>query len=93
MRSIISNEWQCLVCGTTYNLHKHHIFEGTSNRKNSEKYGCWVYLCSRHHNGSNAGVHYCKPLDTKLKRKCQEVWESLFGDRAAFIKIFGRSWS
>lgn len=90
MESIISKEKTCFVCGTPYNLHKHHIF-GASNRKHSENYGLWVYLCARHHNMSDAGVHFNKELDTELKELAQEKWEEIHGNRAEFRKIFGKS--
>lgn len=90
-KSIISNKHECLVCKTTFNLHKHHIFYGSANRKLSEKYGCWCYLCARHHNMSDAGVHFDKPLDIKLKQYCQKKWEEKYGDRQEFIKVFGKS--
>ena len=66
-KSIVSNERICLVCSTTHNLHKHHIFYGTGKRMLSEKYGCWCYLCGVHHNLSIAGVHFNKALDNELK--------------------------
>ena len=90
-KSIISNDKMCLVCGFPQ-VHKHHIFYGTSNRKQSEKYGCWVYLCERHHNMSNEGVHFDKALDIKLKKFCQEKWEAKYGDREQFINVFGKSY-
>jgi len=92
MQSIISNERVCLVCGTTNDIHKHHIFYGSANRKLSEKHGCWCYLCAAHHNFSNAGVHFNKALDLELKERCQAEWESRNGGRADFIRVFGRSW-
>lgn len=91
-RSIISNECECLICKTTRGLHRHHIFFGTANRKKSEEYGCWCYLCYRHHLGSNFAVHYNHDLDLRLKRLCQRKWEQKYGDRADFIKVFGKSW-
>ena len=91
-KSIISNEKFCLICGTPYNLHKHHIFEGTGRRKLSEKYGCWCYLCARHHNMSNEGVHFNKLLDTSLKQQCQKAWEYSLGTRDEFIMLFGRNY-
>lgn len=90
--SIMSNERCCFVCGATSNLHRHHIFYGTANRKNSEKYGCWVYLCPFHHNMSNAGVHFNKPFDEKLKQICQRAFELEIGSRQDFIKVFGRNY-
>lgn len=91
-RSIISNSPECLVCQTTFNLHKHHIFFGTANRKLSEKYGCWCFLCADHHNMSDAGVHFNKALDLKLKRYAQEKWENENGTREDFIRTFGKSY-
>lgn len=90
-RSILSNEKECLVCGTTYNIHKHHIFYGRANRKLSEKWGCWCYLCARHHNLSTEGVHFNHPLDLKLKQHCQQVFEQDH-TRQEFRAIFGKSW-
>jgi hypothetical protein len=91
MKSIISNEKYCLVCGLP-NVHKHHIYEGTGRRKLSEKYGCWCFLCPRHHNMSNEGVHFNKILDLKLKQQCQKAWEFQYGSREDFIKVFNRSY-
>ena len=90
-KSIISNERCCLVCGTTFDLHKHHIFYGSANRKLSEKYGCWCYLCARHHNMSCEGVHFNKILDTKLKQQAQKAFEYNNPD-LNFIKIFGKNY-
>ena len=91
-RSIISNERVCYICETPSVLHKHHIFYGTANRKNSEKYGCWVYLCANHHNMSNAGVHFDKDFDRFLKRLAQIKFEECNGSREDFIKIFGKNY-
>jgi hypothetical protein len=92
MESIIQKEKQCLVCGTTYNLHSHHIFGGTSNRKQSEKYGLKVWLCAYHHNMSNEGVHFNKHLDNHLKQMGQRHFETRYGNREEFIKVFGKSY-
>lgn len=90
--SIISNERVCYVCGTPINLHKHHVYPGNGRREVSEKYGCWVYLCAKHHNMSNAGVHHDKKLDLHLRRLCQARWETKYGDRDEFRKAFGCSY-
>ena len=74
MQSILQNEKYCWVCGTTYNLHKHHIYGG-GNRQVSEANGFWIYLCAKHHNMSNDGVHFNKELDTTLKMVCQQEFE------------------
>jgi len=90
-KSIICNERECLVCKTPYNLHKHHVFEGTANRKLSEKYGCWCYLCAKHHNMSNESVHFNKALDNKLKKYAQSKFEEAYQE-LEFLKIFGRNY-
>ena len=91
MKSIIQSEKECFVCGTTYNLHDHHIIYGTSNRKQSEKYGLKVWLCMEHHTGSS-GAHFNRPLDMYLKKIAQEKFEALHGPRNEFIKVFGKSY-
>jgi len=91
-RSLISDERQCYVCGTTLNLHRHHIYPGNGRREVSEKYGCWVYLCARHHNMSNAGVHFDKKLNDHLRRLCQKRWEKAYGTRKEFVQHFGRNY-
>lgn len=91
MQSVIQKEKRCYVCGTTYGLHDHHIFHGTSNRKNSEKYGLKVWLCGLDHNLSNKGVHFNKELDLELKQLAQEVFEQEH-TRDEFRAVFGKSW-
>ena len=73
MKSIIDNNKCCFICKTPYNIHLHHIFFG-ANRKKSDKDGCWVYLCARHHNMSDEGVHFNRELDLKLKRLAEKRW-------------------
>lgn len=90
--SLISNEPCCLICGTTRNLHKHHLCSGYGRRELSERYGLWVYLCADHHNMSPYGVHNDKAFDLTLRKMGQQAWEQSYGTREEFIKIFGRSW-
>ena len=90
--SILQNEMnECLVCGSTHNLHVHEVFFGTANRQKSIKYGCCVCLCSRHHNGSNEGVHFNKTLDLKLKKHMQKRFQEVYPE-LDFLKIFGRNY-
>ena len=92
MKSIISNNMECIICFSTANVHKHHIYYGEGLRQVSEQEGCWCYLCANHHNRSKYGVHFDKALDTKLKVQCQEAWENINGSREDFIKKFGKSY-
>lgn len=91
MNSIISNERECLICKSTYNLHRHHIFGG-ARRQLSEENGCWCYLCARHHNFSDLGVHFNKSLDIKLKKLAQQKLEESGWNRERFIETFGRNY-
>lgn len=72
-------------------LHEHHIFYGTSNRKNSEKYGLKVYLCPAHHNMSHDSVHFNKDYDEIVKITAQRVFEKDH-TREEFISIFGKNY-
>lgn len=90
-KSIVQNEKQCLICKTTYDLHEHHIFFGTANRRMSEKRGLKVWLCQKHHTGPT-GVHFNKDLDNMLKILGQRVYERKVGSRQQFIEDFGRNY-
>lgn len=91
--SIIHNleDKECLICGSTYNTHIHEVFYGTANRKLSIKYGLCVCLCARHHNMSDEGVHFNKPLDTKLKQYAQKKFNEVYPD-LDFMRIFGKNY-
>ena len=91
MKSILQKDKECFVCRTTQNLHKHHIFFNTANRKLSERYGCWCFLCARHHNMSDEGIHFNKSLDLEVKKIAQAEFEKTH-TREEFREIFGRSW-
>lgn len=67
------------------------VFYGTSNRRQSEKYGCWVWLCGKHHNLSDFGIHSDKELDLKVKKLAQSKFEENHS-RQQFMEIFGKSW-
>lgn len=90
MKSIIQTTKECYVCKTIFDLHEHHIFEGIANRKLSEKYGLKVWLCSRHHNMSNEGVHFNKALENELKILGQRKFEETYEEN--FLKVFGRNY-
>lgn len=92
MKSIIQSRRECYRTRSTINLHSHHIFGGTSNRKNSEKYGLKVCLTGEYHNLSNKGVHFDKAFDTELKQVGQRAFESTHGSREDFIRIFGKNY-
>lgn len=81
----------CIFTGSTC-VERHHIF-GSSNRKLSEKYGFVVPLRpDLHPNGANANPKYRKQIDDHLKQMAQEYFESNYGSREEFRRLFGRSY-
>ena len=91
--SIISNEKVCFICGTTVNLHRHHVFHQRGNRDISEREGCWCYLCMKHHDDySKDSVHNNPPFQIMLQKFTQKLWEDKNGSREKFIETFGRSY-
>ena len=93
MRSILSNTRECFICHAPDPLHRHHIYEGTGRRKISEQQGCWIWLCPRHHNASNFGIHANKELDLKIKQMCEEKWLEIHdATQEDFIEVFGRNY-
>lgn len=92
VRSILQRNEACYVCGTTLNLHLHHVFYGTANRKISDADGCVIYLCQRHHTGDQ-GVHHDRKLDLTIKAKCQiEYMRQNDKTIEDFIARYGRSY-
>ena len=92
MKSVIQKQKVCLICNSPRNIHEHHIFEGTANRKMSEKFGLKVFLCGPHHNLSKEGVHFNKELDLTIKQLGQKYFERHYGSRDYFIQMFGKSY-
>lgn len=90
MNSVLQSKKECFVCKTTYGLHDHHIVYGTANRKKSEEHGFKVWLCGRHHNLSNDGVHFNRELDLKLKRIAQEKWLADGHTKEEWHREFGK---
>lgn len=92
MKSVFQKNKQCYFCGRLSDLHSHHIFGGTANRKVSEQYGFKVWLCAPHHNMSSEGIHFNKESDLLLKKIAQKYYEKNIGSRENFIRDFGKSW-
>lgn len=90
--SVLDNEKRCYICHSEQNLEQHHIFFGTSNREQSERFGCWVWLCNEHHTGSNMAAHHNRGTDLFLKRRCEITLLNKGWTIERFIKIFGRNY-
>lgn len=91
----------CHYCGRYVQVpHKHHVFGG-ANRKISDRYGLWVWLCPEHHNMGNHCVHKDKEMMAhyhEIGQKAFEDWyiEKFGADsekaRAEFMRLFGRNY-
>ena len=90
MKSLLQNEKECYITHSKFNLHCHHVYAG-SNRKNSDKYGCWVWLRADWHNMSSKGVHFNRQLDLKLKQDMQRAFEEKYG-HDKFMEVFHRNY-
>lgn len=89
MKSILQDEKECFITGSTEGLHRHHIYFGR-NRRVSEENGFWVYLRSDFHTGEN-GVHHNRGLDLMLKEICQRKYEETHS-REEFMQLIGRNY-
>lgn len=91
-KSILQTEKRCYITGSTYNLHKHHIYAG-GRRQISEANGFWVYLIGELHNQSSYGVHGKDghALDLKLKQDCQRIYEQSHS-REEFLRLIGKNY-
>jgi len=59
-KSIIQHkdDTACFLCGSRINLHKHHVWHGTGNRKIAEADGLYLRLCEPcHRNLHDKGTH------------------------------------
>lgn len=93
MKSIMQTEKECYICSTTTWLEEHHVFEGTANRKLSEKYGLKIYLCHKHHNEPPDGIHFDKWLRDRIKVEAQRKFMEYYNKtKEDFIVIFGKNY-
>lgn len=90
MKSILSEEKRCYVCGSTVNIENHHIFFGPL-RPVSDRRGFKAFLCGFHHRDTKHGVHGNRELDLRLKRECQRKYEEKH-TREEWMKIIGRNY-
>ena len=91
-KSILQDNKECFICGTTQGLQKHHIYSG-SNRQISEDNGFWVYLHHSYHTTGKESVHADKEgkLNKQLKVLCQQKYEET-NSRESFIELIGKSY-
>lgn len=92
MKSIMQDEKECYLCGSTRFLEEHHIFGG-ANRKWSEKYGLKVYLCHYCHNEPPLGVHFNQERNLYLKKAGQLKFTRYYNKNdEEFRQVFGKNY-
>ena len=92
VKSILQRNKACYICGTTHNLHLHHVFYGSANRKLSDADGCVIYLCQAHHTGAQ-GVHFNRKIDLTIKARCQIEYMRRYNKTVEdFIARYGRNY-
>lgn len=77
--SILQTEKRCYLCDRKTCLERHHVMGGTANRKISEAYGIWVWLCHDCHTGGKNSAQYDKDTNIRLKQDAQMAFEELHG--------------
>lgn len=90
MKSILQDNKQCFICGTTANLECHHVVFGRGLRPVSDKLGLKLWLCSEHHRG-NYSPHMNRELDLRLRRFAQSCYEDKHS-RAEWMRHIGRNY-
>lgn len=91
VKSILSDEDRCYICGSYDWIETHHIFGGNPNRRISDENGFTVRLCHWCHNEPPRGVHHNRQLDLWLKQKCQQTFEQTH-TREEFISLIGKNY-
>lgn len=90
----------CFRCGRYGPTEKHHIMQGTANRKLSEQDGLWVYLCPDCHNRPPNGVHFNAKRMQWLRQIGQKEYEKVIAvngmseeeARKAFMERYGKNY-
>lgn len=91
-KSILTDDLEhSYLSGTPTNV-IHHIYGGYGRREISEREGFIIPLTPQEHNMSDTAIHFNKPLDLMIKRRCQAKYESMGHSREEFIKLIGRSY-
>ena len=88
---LVEDVEHCIFCGSSC-VEEHHVFFGTADRQVADRYGFVVPLCNAHHTGSADCPHKNRVVDLALKCWAQTVFESKFGDRNDFRRLFRRSY-
>lgn len=79
----------CKLCGWGGDLARHHVFEGSANRRQSAKYGLWVWVCPDCHKD----IHERPEAYRRFKQNAQEAAQDFYGWSVDdFRRIFGKNY-
>lgn len=92
LQSVFTEDMDVCIFTGSSEVERHHIFGG-AYRKKSEAYGFVVPLRpDLHPNGAAANPKHSSEIDEYLKQMAQRYFEDHYGNRQAFIDIFGKSY-
>jgi hypothetical protein len=92
MKSIISTDDRCYLCGSRQWIEIHHVYVG-SNRDTSDDYGLTVPLCHYCHNEPPYGVHQNRERREALQAAVQKKAMEYYGwSEEDFRKRFHKSY-
>ena len=89
-KSIMQDDERCYLCGRRRALEHHHILGGTANRKISDKYGLWVWLCHSCHTGTE-GAQYDIEKNIELKQDAQRAFEKHYSHEE-WMQLFRKNY-
>ena len=85
---MLSEEKECYLCGSPFDLEKHHCLHG-SRRKKADEDGLIVYLCHTCH----MRLHDTGDGDRELQRMAESYWILTHrGGIPAFIARYGKNY-
>lgn len=70
-------------------LERHHVMAGP-NRRWSEQYGLWIWVCHEHHTGPK-GVQYDREINRAIKRLAQIAFEARYSHEK-WMEVFKKSY-
>lgn len=81
----------CIMCNKPAEC-KHHLIFGVAHRELADQDDLIVPLCNSCHNMGKDAIHGNVAAEKLSKILGQVIWESKFGNRAAFIARYGKSY-
>ncbi len=85
-----TGERACYLCSRVTGLERHHVLAGPANRRISEAYGLWVWLCHDCHTG-RYGAQYDGEKGLQLKRDAQMAFQKYYG-RKLWMQLFRKNY-